>query len=120
MPGGTGPPEVLASIPEFRSFTWKRMPQSLDRILLHLVFSTKDREPWLLDAMRDDLHAYLGGLVREQGGVLLAAGSTVDHIHLLIAAGRTVAPADLVREIKSLSSALLKRKDERLAGFAWQ
>ena len=96
------------------------MPQSLGRILLHLVFSTKDREPWPLDTVRDELHAYLGGLVRERKGALLAAGSTQDHIHLLIAAPRTMAPADLVREVKALSTAWLKRKDGRLANFAWQ
>lgn len=96
------------------------MPQSLDRILLHLVFSTKDREPWPIGEIRDELHAYIGGLVRERKGTLLAAGSTDDHIHLLLASSRTLAPADLVREIKSLSAAWIKRRHASLAGFAWQ
>jgi putative transposase len=96
------------------------MPQSLASILVHLVFSTKNREPWLADAIRDELHAYIGGAVASTGGVLLRAGSVADHIHLLIAHPRTVSPADLVKEIKIGSSKWLKQRDPGLAGFHWQ
>ncbi|MBL9154855.1 MAG: transposase [Verrucomicrobiales bacterium] len=80
------------------------MPQSLAQILVHLVFSTKNREPWLTDAIRDELHAYIGGIVENQKGTLLKAGSVSDHIHLLIAHPRTCTPSDLVQEIKTGSS----------------
>lgn len=69
-------------------------PPSLARILIHLVFSTKNRKPWLTDAIRDELHAYIGGIVENQKGTLLKTGSASDHIHLLIAHPRTCAPSD--------------------------
>jgi REP element-mobilizing transposase RayT len=96
------------------------MPQSLAQILVHLVFSTKDREPVLEDSIRIELHAYLGGIVANHEGALLKAGSVTDHIHLLIAHPRTCAPAKLVQEIKTGSSKWLKTKGERYAPFHWQ
>lgn len=96
------------------------MPQSLAQILAHLVFSTKNREPLLADDIRDELHAYIGGIVENQKGTLLTAGSVADHIHLLIAMPRTCAPADLVQEIKTGSSKWLKTKSACYAHFHWQ
>jgi len=96
------------------------MPQSLAQILLHLVFSTKNRGPWLTDDIRDELHAYIGGIVENQKGALLKAGSVADHIHLLIAHPRTCAPSELVQEIKTGSSKWLKTKCSRNADFHWQ
>ena len=96
------------------------MPQSLAQILVHLVFSTKNREPVLTDEFRDGLHAYLGGVIEHHQGTLLKAGSVADHIHLLIAFPRTCAPADLVQEIKTGSSKWLKTKGPELVGFHWQ
>lgn len=96
------------------------MPQSLAQILVHLVFSTKNREPVLADDLRDELHAYIGGIVENLQGTLLKSGSVADHIHLLIAHPRTCAPSDLVKEIKTGSSKWLKTKSARYAGFHWQ
>ena len=96
------------------------MPQSLSSLLVHLVFSTKDREPLLHDEFRADLHAYIGGILAESGGSLLAAGSVADHIHLLVAHPRTMTPADLVREIKVSTSKWIKQRDSRLSRFHWQ
>ena len=96
------------------------MPQSLAQILVHLVFSTKNREPCLDDNIHDELHAYVGGIVENQKGTLLKAGSVADHIHLLIAQPRTCAPADLVQEIKTGSSKWLKTKGAGYLNFHWQ
>lgn len=96
------------------------MPQSLAQILVHLVFSTKNREPLLDDSVHPELHAYLGGIVANHGGTLLKAGSVADHIHLLIAHPRTCSPADLVQEIKTGSSKWLKTRGPRYAAFHWQ
>lgn len=96
------------------------MSQSLDQILVHLVFSTKNREAVLGDDIRDELHAYVGGIVKNQKGTLLKAGSVADHIHLLIAHPRTCAPSDLVQEIKTGSSKWLNTKGARYAQFHWQ
>lgn len=96
------------------------MPQSLAQILVHLVFSTKNRERVIEDADRDELHAYIGGIVGNHRGTLLKAGSVADHIHLLIAHPRTCSPAELVQEIKTGSSKWLKTRSPRYAAFHWQ
>ncbi len=96
------------------------MPQSLAQILVHLIFSTKNREAWLADDIRDELHAYIGGIIENQKGTLLKAGSVVDHIHLLIAHPRTCAPSEMVQDIKTGSSKWLKTKGARYQDFHWQ
>lgn len=96
------------------------MSQSLAQILLHVVFSTKHREPIIAETNREALHAYLGGILENLNGVLLKAGSVPDHIHLLVGHPRTCAPADLVQEIKTGSSKWLKTQDSRYAKFHWQ
>jgi REP element-mobilizing transposase RayT len=96
------------------------MPQSLSNILVHLVFSTKDRNPWIEDDWRDDLHSYIGGVVRRCGGDLLAAGSVEDHIHLLFPLPRTITVADLVKEIKAGSSRWIHQEGCRPKDFHWQ
>ena len=96
------------------------MPQSLAQILVHLVFSTKNRVPLLGDDIRDELHAYIGGIIENHKGTLLKSGSVTDHIHLLIAHPRTCAPSELVQEIKTGSSKWLKTKAAPYAEFHWQ
>ena len=95
------------------------MPQSLSRILVHLVFSTKNRKPFLADDFRDELHAYIGGIVEKRGGTLLHAGSVADHVHLLVVHPRTCTSSDLVRDIKAGSSNFLDTKIPHGA-FHWQ
>lgn len=97
-----------------------RMPQSLANVLVHLVFSTKDRTPWIADDWRDDLHGYIGGIVRRHGSDLLAAGSVEDHIHLLFPLPRTVAVSELVKEIKSGSTRWVHDSPSRPVAFHWQ
>jgi len=94
------------------------MPQSLAQILVHLVFSTKNRERLIADDIRDDLHAYIGGIIANLSGTLLKAGSVEDHIHLLVGHPRTASPAQLVEAIKIGSSKWMKNKGA--AKFHWQ
>jgi REP element-mobilizing transposase RayT len=96
------------------------MPQSLANILVHLVFSTKDRAQWIADEWRDDLHGYIGGIIRRCGSDLLAAGSVEDHIHLLFPLPRTITVADLVKEIKTGSSRWIHDGPLRPKDFHWQ
>ncbi len=100
-----------------RELKWRNR---FSQILVHLVFSTKNREPRLTDDIRQELHAYIGGIVEKQKGTLLQAGSVADHIHLLIAHPRTIAPAGLVQEIKTGTSIWLKTRVARFADFHWQ
>jgi putative transposase len=96
------------------------MPQSLAQILVHFVFSTKNREQWISDSIRDDLHGYIGGIVENLSGTLLKAGSVEDHIHLLIVHPRTSSPAKIIESIKTGSSKWIKTKLPNAAGFHWQ
>ena len=96
------------------------MPQSLANILVHLVFSTKDRAPLLDDLWRDELHGYIGGIIWRCGGDLLAANSVADHIHLFFPLPRTIAVADLVKEIKIGATKWIHEKFPRMGGFHWQ
>ena len=96
------------------------MSHTYSQILVHLVFSTKDRAPLLRDNFRDELHAFIGGIVENRDGTLLIAGSVADHIHLFLAHPRTISPSDLVRDIKAVSSQWVKGRMPRENDFAWQ
>jgi REP-associated tyrosine transposase len=97
------------------------MPQSLAKILVHTVFSTKDRRPYLQDrALRAEMHAYLGGILSNLGCQPIIVGGVDDHVHLLSALARTCSPSDMVKEIKRGSSLWIKTKSPRLEEFGWQ
>ncbi len=96
------------------------MPQSLASIHLHVVFSTKNRAPWLADPVALRLYDYVGGTLRANGCALVAAGGVPDHVHLLISVGRERATADLVRTVKANSSRWVHDTFADLGGFAWQ
>ena len=97
------------------------MPQSLAKILVHTVFSTKERRPFLRDkALREELHRYLGGILSNLGCQPIIAGGVEDHVHLLCALSRTCEPAEMVKEAKRGSSLWLKTRAPDLQDFAWQ
>ncbi|MGB6222090.1 IS200/IS605 family transposase [Haloferula sp.] len=97
------------------------MPQSLSAVYLHLVFSTKDRRPFLSNPeVRHEMHAYLGGISRELHCPPLVAGGVEDHVHLLARHARTITQADWVKELKRSSSLWIKQREPTLGDFAWQ
>jgi len=97
------------------------MPQSLAKILVHTVFSTKDRRPFLRDKpLRDELQRYLGGIPTNLECQPVIVGGVEDHVHLLCASSRTCDAAAMVKEVKRGSSLWLKTKSPDLADFAWQ
>jgi REP element-mobilizing transposase RayT len=97
------------------------MPQSLSQIYLHFVYSTKNRAPFLVDsATRNDLHAYLGGILRNHDSPPLIVGGTADHVHALCRLARTISVADLMRELKRDSSKWIKDHHRDVAEFHWQ
>ena len=93
---------------------------SFVRIVHHIVFSTKNRKPWLDEEIQASMFAYMGGIVRERKGTLMEAGGMADHVHLLVAMHQTTSVADLVRDIKSGSSRWMHLRNEHHHGFAWQ
>ena len=96
------------------------MPQSLSNILVHLIFSTKDRQPWLGKDVREKAHAFLAGAVRQCECEAYRVGGVADHVHLAVRLSRTLSVADLVKETKTASSKWLKTQNAKLTGFSWQ
>ena len=96
------------------------MPQSLSFVLIHVIFSTKDRLPLLQPGVRPHLHAYLATVARNAGCEAHRVGGVADHVHLGIRLSRTVTIAHLVEELKTSSSKWLKTQSPDLGGFAWQ
>ena len=97
------------------------MPQSLARVLVHVVFSTKNREAFLLDAaVRGELHAYLVTVLDSLECPSLAINSVEDHIHILCALSRKIPIMKLIEEIKTSTSKWLKTKGPTYRWFYWQ
>ena len=96
------------------------MPQSLARLHIHLIFSTKNREHVLHDAIRDSLHAYMATVLQNFDCPPALINSVEDHVHILFELGRTVAVSRAVEEVKKASSKWLKTQGAEFAGFAWQ
>ena len=97
------------------------MPQSLSAVYVHLVFSTKERRPFLRDdIVRVALHAYLGGVSKTLECPPLIIGGVEDHVHLLCRLGRTITQAEWVKELKRVSNIWLKQKGPDYTEFEWQ
>jgi len=96
------------------------MPQSNSYLLIHVIFSTKDRAPVLNAPVRSALHAYLATVTRDFGCECYRAGGMEDHVHLAIRLSRTVTVARLIEKLKSSASKWLKDQFPELANFAWQ
>jgi len=96
------------------------MPQSLSRILVHLVFSTKNRERILTPDIQTELHPYLAGTLDNIDCPSLQVGGFEDHVHLFFGLSRTRTMADVVETVKKSSSKWIKTKSPEFGGFHWQ
>ena len=97
------------------------MPQSLSRIYLHFVFSTKDRQPWLKRAdLRKELFGYIGATLKKLDCVPVEIGGVEDHVHLLCLFPRTRSVAEVIKETKRVSTNWLQDQASDLQGFRWQ
>ena len=96
------------------------MPQSLARLHIHLIFSTRHRQPLIADEIRDSLHRYMAVVLRDLGYPATIINSTVDHVHILCDLARIVSVAQLVEHVKTASSKWMKTQGDRWATFAWQ
>jgi len=96
------------------------MPQSLSSVYIHLVFSTKERRPFLRDeTIRNSLHLYLGGISKRLRCAPVITGGVEDHIHHVARLSRTMTQAEWVKELKRVSSLWLKEKYS-IRDFEWQ
>jgi len=96
------------------------MPQSLSRILIHLVFSTKNRERVLTPALQNELHPYLAGTLDNIECPSLQVGGVEDHVHLFFGLSRIRTIASVVETVKTSSSKWIKTKSAEFADFHWQ
>ena len=96
------------------------MPQSHAAVYLHVVFSTKNREPRLTPNFTPRVYEYLGGVAHGNGCRLLTAGGIADHVHLLVSLGRPITIADLVKQVKAASSRWVHDTFAERREFAWQ
>jgi REP element-mobilizing transposase RayT len=96
------------------------MAQSLSKIYVHLIFSTKDRESTLPDEIRPDLHAYLGGTFKGLGCSPIEINTEPDHLHALFLLTRTKAMSEVVGHLKKSSNDWLRSQGPQFAGFFWQ
>jgi REP element-mobilizing transposase RayT len=96
------------------------MPQSYACLHYHLVFGTKNREPFLSVELRPRLFEYIGGILRAHGDCLVAAGGMEDHVHLLAGLSRETAVAEALRLLKANSSKWIHETGAGASAFAWQ
>jgi putative transposase len=96
------------------------MANTYTNLLCHIVFSTKDRIPFIEPSVRNDLHSYLGGIVRDSGGIALEIGGVADHVHLVAKLTPKLALSDLMRELKAGSSKWMNDEKMKLRKFGWQ
>jgi REP element-mobilizing transposase RayT len=100
--------------------TEETMASTLTNLLVHVVFSTKGREPIITDKYQARLHAYIGGIIRNEGAKLLSIGSMPDHVHLAIKIRSNQPLSELVRKIKANSSKWINENQFCRNKFFWQ
>jgi putative transposase len=96
------------------------MPQSLSNILIHMVFSAKNRQKILYEKIRLELYAYIVGIFKSKNCPCYQVGGVDDHIHIACSLPKTISVSDLIKEIKTSTSLWLKTKDNNLINFHWQ
>jgi len=130
MAGNEGQPPAVGYAPGYGNQgcqkpewgdTITAMPQSLARVVLHVVFSTKNRVPFLRDAaVRARMHAYLAGVLQHIGCNPILVNGVEDHVHILCNLSRTVPIAQLVEEAKKATSKWMKEQGPEYRDFFWQ
>ncbi len=96
------------------------MASTFTNLLYHVIFSTKNRERTIKFDIQDELYRYIGGILKNEGGILLAAGGIADHVHILVKLKPVHALSDMVRLVKGNSSKWLNEKKRLSSRFAWQ
>ena len=99
---------------------YSTMPQSLSKVIIHIIFSTKDREPWLDRDVRPRMHAYIATICRDLNGDALRGGGVADHLHIVTTLPRTLSQAAMVETLKKTSSKWIKGLDSKYRRFYWQ
>jgi REP element-mobilizing transposase RayT len=96
------------------------MGQSLVKNYVHIIFSTKHREPLILPQIEDELYKYLGGICKQMECTSIRIGGYLDHVHILCMLSKKIALMKLLEEMKSHSSKWMKSKGIMFKNFYWQ
>ena len=96
------------------------MAQTLVSLMVHVIFSTKNREPFITPEIEPELFAYIGGILKNHESRLLDAGGTADHVHLLISQSKNLSLSSLMKDVKKDSSSWIKTKGQLFRNFHWQ
>jgi putative transposase len=96
------------------------MPQSLSKVYIHIIFSTKNRYPFISNEIKDELCSYISGILINIQSDVIKINGTKDHLHFLCTLPRTISIAKLLEEIKKSSSKWIKTKGNEWDKFAWQ
>ena len=111
-----------ATIPTLKGSNKKGTPmaQTLVSLMVHVIFSTKNREPLITPDIEPELFAYMGGILKNHESCLLDAGGAADHLHLLVSQSKNIALSSLMKDLKKDSSLWIKTKGTRFRNFHWQ
>jgi REP element-mobilizing transposase RayT len=96
------------------------MSQSLAKIIVHVVYGTKNREPFLSKTIRAKLYAYTVGILNDQHCITLAINGVEDHVHLLIILSKNISVSKILEEVKKGTSRWLKTQGAAFQHFSWQ
>ncbi len=96
------------------------MPQSLVKMLVHIVFSTKNRANLIKPEVEPDLFGYMNGIIENNKSKLILANGTMNHVHLLVSLGKTISISELIGDIKRDSSKQIKHHGKGFQDFHWQ
>ena len=96
------------------------MGSTLSNLVYHVVFSTKNREPLLIPAVRDDLYRYIAGIIKKEKGVLIQIGGMPDHLHLVVKLNPAHSLSDIMKNIKAGSSKWINEQKMLMGRFGWQ
>jgi putative transposase len=99
---------------------YSAMPQSLSKVIIHIIFSTKDRAAWLDRDVRPRMHAYVATICRDLNAEALPVGGVADHLHIVTTLPRTLSQAAMVETVKKTSSKWIKGLDSKYRQFYWQ
>ena len=96
------------------------MPQSLVKNLIHLIYSTRHRNPWIPEDVEHQLHAYQAGIHKQWESPALVIGGVEDHVHALFSLSKNHALKKIVEEVKKGSSKWMKAEGSKNQNFYWQ
>lgn len=98
----------------------KALASTYTNLVYHMVFGTKERRSLITPALRAELYAYIGGIIRDERGVLFEIGGMADHIHIAAKYRADVSVADMVRLIKTNSSKWAGERRDLTLWYGWQ